>query len=510
MAGLPRSPATVASYTLPDPMATLTQDRKRALRTELEGILGRGGVLSDPDELLTYESDGLTLFRALADYVVFPTSAESVAAVVKLANREGLPFVARGAGTGLSGGCLPTEGGIVISLMRMNRVLEIDYDNQIAVVEPGLVNLHLSWKVGPQGYYYAPDPSSQQACTIGGNIANNSGGPHTLKYGVTTNHVLGLEVVMPDGEIVWLGGKTRDSQGYDLVGVFVGSEGTFGIATKIVVRILKKPQAVKTVLAVFDQVDQASTAVSEIIARGLVPAAVEMIDQLTIGAVEDAFGCGYPRDAAAALLVELDGLTVGIETQAERIVAACRESGARDVRTAKDEAERQLLWKGRKSAFGAYGRVSPAYMVMDGVIPRTRLPYVLRRVNEIVDAHGLRVGNVFHAGDGNLHPNILYDPRRPGEEARVVAAGAEIMKVCAEVGGSISGEHGIGLEKADFMPFIFSTADLDLMQRLKHAFNPTGLCNPGKVFPTRKTCGEAGAVAYRPHAIEEQGLAQRF
>jgi glycolate oxidase len=491
-------------------MATLTTDRKRALRTELEAILGRGAVLSDPDELLVYESDGLTLFRALADFVVFPTSAAQVSEVVKLANREGLPFVARGAGTGLSGGCLPAEGGIVLSLMRMNRVLEVDYDNQVAVVEPGLVNLHLSWTVGPRGYYYAPDPSSQQACTIGGNIANNSGGPHTLKYGVTTNHVLGLEVVMPDGEIVWLGGKTRESQGYDLVGVFVGSEGTFGIATKIVVRILKKPQTVRTVLAVFDAVDQASAAVSAIIARGLVPAAVEMIDQLTIGAVEDAFGCGYPRDAAAALLVELDGLAVGMETQAERIVAACRECGARDVRTAKDEAERQLLWKGRKSAFGAYGRVSPAYMVMDGVIPRTKLPYVLRRVNEIVDAHGLRVGNVFHAGDGNLHPNILYDPRRPGEEARVVAAGAEIMKVCADVGGSISGEHGIGLEKADFMPFIFSAADLALMQRLKNAFNPRGLCNPGKVFPTRKSCGEAGAVAYRPHAIEEQGLAQRF
>jgi glycolate oxidase len=491
-------------------MATLTAEQKRALRTELEGILGRGGVLSDPDELLVYESDGLTLFRALADFVVFPQSAEHVSAVVKLANREGVPFVARGAGTGLSGGCLPAEGGIVLSLMRMNRVLEVDYDNQLAVVEPGLVNLHLSWKVGPKGYYYAPDPSSQQACTIGGNIANNSGGPHTLKYGVTTNHVLGLEVVMPDGEIVWLGGKTRESQGYDLIGVFVGSEGTFGIATKIVVRILKKPQAVKTVLAVFDQVDQASAAVSEIIARGLVPAAVEMIDQLTIGAVEDAFGCGYPRDAAAALLVELDGLAVGMEAQAERIVAACRDSGAREVRTAKDEAERQLLWKGRKSAFGAYGRVSPAYMVMDGVIPRTKLPYVLRRVNEIVDAHGLRVGNVFHAGDGNLHPNILYDPRKPGEEERVVAAGAEIMKVCAEVGGSISGEHGIGLEKADFMPFIFSAADLALMQRLKHAFNPHGLCNPGKVFPTKHTCGEGGAVAYKPHAIEEQGLAQRF
>ena len=491
-------------------MATLTAARKPVLRRELETIVGAGGVLSDPEELLVYESDGLTLFRALADFVVFPTSAEQVAAVVRLANRESIPFVARGAGTGLSGGCLPAEGGLVISMMRMNRVLEVDYDNQIAVVEPGLVNLHLSWAVGPRGFYYAPDPSSQQACTIGGNIANNSGGPHTLKYGVTVNHVLGLEVVLPDGEIVWLGGKTRDALGYDLAGVFVGSEGTFGIATKIVVRILKKPQAVKTVLAVFDRIEQASAAVSAIIAAGLVPAAVEMIDQLTIQAVEDAFGCGYPRDAAAALLIELDGLAVGMSAQADRIVAACREAGAREVRAAADEAERQLLWKGRKSAFGAYGRVSPAYMVMDGVIPRTKLPYVLSRVNEIVAAHGLRVGNVFHAGDGNLHPNILYDPRTPGEEARVVAAGAEIMKVCAEVGGSISGEHGIGLEKADFMPFIFTAADLALMQRLKDAFNPRGLCNPGKVFPTRKSCVETGPVAYRPHAIETQGLAQRF
>jgi glycolate oxidase len=491
-------------------MVTLATNRKPALRGELESILGAGAVLSEPDELLVYESDGLTLFRALADFVVFPTTTEQVAAVVRLANREELPFVARGAGTGLSGGCLPAEGGIVISLMRMSRVLEVDYDNQLAVVQPGLVNLHLSWAVGARGYYFAPDPSSQQACTIGGNIANNSGGPHTLKYGVTTNHVLGLEVVMPDGEIVWLGGRTRETPGYDLAGFFVGSEGTLGIVTTVVVRILKKPQAVKTVLAVFDEMDKASEAVSAIIGRGLVPAAVEMIDQLTIQAVEDAFGCGYPRDAAAALLCEVDGLAVGIDTQAERIEDACRAAGAREVRTARDDAERQLLWKGRKSAFGAYGRVSPAYMVMDGVIPRTKLPYVLRRVNEIVQTHGLRVGNVFHAGDGNLHPNILYDPRRPGEEARVVAAGAEIMKVCAEVGGSISGEHGIGLEKADFMPFIFSAADLDFMQRLKRVFNPTGLCNPGKMFPTKKSCVEVGPVAYRPHAIEEKGLAQRF
>jgi glycolate oxidase len=490
-------------------MAALPDSKKASLRREMEALLGPGAVLSDPDELLVYESDGLTMFRALADFVVFPASAEQVSALVKLASREGLPFVARGAGTGLSGGCLPAEGGLVISLMRMNRVLEVDYDNEVAIVEPGLVNLHLSWAVGPRGFYYAPDPSSQQACTIGGNIANNSGGPHTLKYGVTTNHVLGLEVVLPDGELLWLGGKTRDPQGYDLPGLFVGSEGTFGIATKIAVRILRKPQAVKTVLAVFAEVDQASEAVSAVIARGLIPAAMEMIDQLTIQAVEDAFGCGYPRDAAAALLIELDGLAAGMDAQAERVIQACRDCGAREVRAARDEAERQLLWKGRKSAFGAYGRVSPAYMVMDGVIPRTKLPYVLRRVNEIADAHGLRVGNVFHAGDGNLHPNILYDPRKPGEEARVVETGGEILKVCAEVGGSISGEHGIGLEKMDYMPLIFSEADLGCMRRVKEAFNPTGLCNPGKIFPSRKACVEVGP-AYRPHPIEEKGLAQRF
>ena len=338
-------------------VATLTDSMKKSLRREMEALLGPGAVLSDPEELLVYESDGLTLFRALADFVVFPTSAEQVSALVKLATREGMPFVARGAGTGLSGGCLPAEGGLVISLMRMNRVLEVDYDNQVALVEPGLVNLHLSWAVGPRGFYYAPDPSSQQACTIGGNIANNSGGPHTLKYGVTTNHVLGLEVVLPDGEIYWLGGKTRDAQGYDLVGLFVGSEGTFGIATKIAVRILRKPQAVKTILAVFGGMNEASEAVSAVIARGLIPAAMEMIDQLTIEAVEDAFGCGYPRDAAAALLIELDGLAAGMEAQAERVIQACRDAGAREVRVAKDEAERQLLWKGRKSAFGAYGRV---------------------------------------------------------------------------------------------------------------------------------------------------------
>jgi glycolate oxidase len=471
-------------------MASPSPERKTALRREMETLLGKGAVLSDPDELLVYESDGLTLFRALADFVAFPQTAEHVAALVRLANREGMPFVARGAGTGLSGGCLPAEGGLVISLMRMNRVLEVDYANQYAVVEPGLVNLHLSWAVGPNGFYYAPDPSSQQACTIGGNIANNSGGPHTLKYGVTTNHVLGLEVVLPDGELMWIGGKTRDPQGYDLTGLFVGSEGTFGIATKIIVRILKKPQALKTVLAVFDEIDQGSNAVSAIIARGLIPAAMEMIDHLTIEAVEDAFGCGYPRDAAAAVLIEVDGIAAGMDEQATRIMEACREAGARDVRVARDAEERELLWKGRKSAFGAFGRISPAYMVMDGVIPRTKLPYVLRRVNEIAASHGLRVGNVFHAGDGNLHPVVLFDERDPEEVRRVIEAGSEILRTCVAVGGSITGEHGVGVEKIDHMPLMFSPTDLEIMARVKSVFNPDGLCNPGKMFPTNKGCLE--------------------
>ncbi len=483
-------------------------DRAR-LRAAFQAIVGPDGVLTEPDELLVYESDGLTIFRATADAVVFPRSTAEVAACVRLANAEGLPFVARGAGTGLAGGCLPAEGGVVIAVTRMARILEVDYENQLAVVEPGLVNLHLSQALAPRGFYYAPDPSSQLACTIGGNVANNSGGPHTLKYGVTTNHVLGVEVVLPDGEVVWLGGKVRDPQGYDLVGLFVGSEGTFGIVTKVVVRIVRRPPAVRTLLAVFDQLDQASQTVAAITARGLTPAAIEMIDQLTIQAVEDAFGAGYPRDAAAALLIELDGLEVGLDEEAEQVVAACRETGAREIRRAANEAERQLLWKGRKHAFGAYGRVAPAYMVMDGVIPRTRLPEILRRIERIVTTHDLRVGNVFHAGDGNLHPNILYDPRRPGEEARVLTAGAEIMRACVDVGGTISGEHGIGLEKRDFMPWIFSEADLATMAAVKGVFNPTGRCNPGKIFPTKKSCAP-GEIAYQPHPLEASGLIQRL
>src|SRR5262245_39685770 len=348
-------------------MGSLADADRQRLRRQLAAIVGPAGVLTEPDELLVYESDGLTIFRATADAVVFPRATEEVAACVRLANAEGLPFVARGAGTGLAGGCLPTEGGIVIALTRMARILEVDYANRVAVVAPGPVKLQLHQALDAAGFDYVTDPPSQLACPTGGNVANHSGGPHTWKYGVTTNHVLGLEVVLPDGEVVWLGGKVRDPQGYDLVGLFVGSEGTFGIATKIVVRIVRRPPAVRTLLAVFDQLDQASGAVAAITARGLTPAALEMIDQITIQAVEDAFGAGYPRDAAAALLIELDGLDAGLHEEAERVVEACRENGAREVRLARDELERQLLWKGRKAAFGAYGRVAPAYMVMDGL-----------------------------------------------------------------------------------------------------------------------------------------------
>src|SRR5215475_8741115 len=376
----------------------------------LQRLVGTTNVLTEPEEKLVYECDGLTMFKATPEVVVFPTSTPLVAEVVCLANHAQIPFVARGGGTGLSGGALAVEGGMMIALTKLNRILEIDLDNQRVIVQPGVVNLWITQAVSPQGYYYAPDPSSQQACTIGGNVAENSGGPHTLKYGVTTNHVLGLEVVLPDGQIIDTGGPAEDYPGYDLTGTLVGSEGTLGIVTQIIVRLMRKTEAVKTLMAVFESMDDASNTVSDVFGQGIVPAAIEMMYQLTIQAVEDAFNCGYPRDADAALLIELDGLAAGLDVQAERIVEACRESGAREVRTARTEAERQLLWKGRKSAFGAYGRVSPAYMVMDGVIPRTKLPYVLRRVNEIVAASGLRVGNVFHAGDGNLHPNILYDP----------------------------------------------------------------------------------------------------
>jgi glycolate oxidase len=446
--------------------------------------------------------------------VVLPGSAEEVAGVVRLLSREAVPFVPRGAGTGLSGGALPVEGGVVIGLSRLNRILEVDYADRTAVVETGLVNLCLSSATAPRGYHYAPDPSSQAACTLGGNVAENAGGPHCLKYGVTTNHVLGLEVVLPSGELVWLGGRAADPPGYDLTGVFVGSEGTFGIATKVILRLLRRPQAVETLLLSFETAADASAAVSGIIARGIVPAAIEMMDRLSVQAVEQGTPAGYPTDAGAVLLVELDGPRAEVEALVEPVLAVAREHRVLGARVAQDGAERARLWKGRKSAFAAMGRISPAYYVQDGVIPRTQLPRILDEIAALGRRHGLRVANVFHAGDGNLHPLILYDSRVSGEAEKAEALGAEIMARCLAVGGSITGEHGVGLEKRDFMPLMFTPADLEAMRRLKRVWNPHDLLNPGKIFPTTRRCvevgGKAGRLAYTPHAIEREGLAERF
>mgnify|MGYP000557266390 CR=1 FL=1 len=468
----------------------------RQLAERLIAVLGRENVLWEDYELMVYEYDA-SIDRALPEAVVFPTSAEQVSAVVKICNELGVPFTPRGAGTGLSGGSLPVEGGVLIALNRMNRILEIDVENLRAVVEPGVVNLHISNAVAPYGLYFVPDPSSQKACTIGGNVAENSGGPHTLLYGVTTNHVLGLEVVLPDGEIVWVGGKALDTPGYDLTGLLCGSEGTLGIVTKVIVRLCPLPEAVKTLLAVFDTVDDASNAVSTIIARGVVPAALDMMDNLSIQAVEEAVHAGYPRDAGAVLLVEVEGLRDGLDDLAEGLAAVCRECGAREVRVARSARERALLWAGRKGAFGAMGRISPDFYVMDGVIPRSTLPYVLRRIAEIAQRYGLRIANVFHAGDGNLHPLVLFDAEVPGQIEAVRRIGEEILAVCAEVGGALTGEHGIGIEKRDLMPLVFSPDDLAMMRRLKEAFDPRGLCNPSKVFPTPGACVDVERRAQR-------------
>jgi glycolate oxidase len=479
-------------------------------------VVGPEHVVSDPTELKVYETDGLTIYKATPDLVVLPARTEEVAAVVRLCAGENVPFVPRGAGTGLSGGALALEGGVVIGLNRMNRVLEVDYPNQRAVIEPGLINLWLTNQVSPNGYYYAPDPASQAACSVGGNVAENSGGPHCLKYGVTTNHVLGLELVLASGEIVEIGGWTSDPLGYDLTGVFVGSEGTFGIVTKIVVRLLKRPEAVKTMLLVFETIADASATVSGIIGRGIIPAAIEMMDHLSIEAVERGTHAGYPTDAGSVLLVELDGPRAEVEALTEPVIAIGRENRMREARVAKDDTERMLLWKGRKAAFAAMGQISPAYYVQDGVIPRTQLLKILGEIDELSRKYGLRVANVFHAGDGNLHPLILYDDRTEGEMQKAEAMGAEIMQRCIAVGGSITGEHGVGFEKRDFMPLMYSPADLEAMAKVKRVWNPDGLLNPGKIFPTSKSCVEVGAagksrdIGYKPHRIEREGKAQRF
>jgi glycolate oxidase len=466
-----------------------TAPAKSELIEELEQILGPNGVLWQPYDLMLYEYDG-SIDRARAQAVAFPTSAEQVSALVKLCNRRGVPYTGRGAGTGLSGGAIPSQGGVLISFSRMNRILEIDLENLRAVVEPGLVNLRLSQAVAPHKLQYIPDPSSQKACTIGGNVGENSGGPHTLRYGVTTNHVLGLEVVLPDGQIVQVGGKGQDPPGYDLTGLYVGSEGTLGLVTRIIARLVPLPEAVKTLLAVFPTVADASKAVSGIIARRIVPAALEMMDNLCIRAVEARAKAGFPIDAEAVLIIEVEGLRDEIDEYVDAIVPVCMENAAIDVRVAKDDAERARLWAGRKGAFGAIGMITPDYYTVDGVVPRSKLPEVLAEIGVISERSGLRVANVFHAGDGNLHPLVLFDEDKPGETERTLEVGAEIMRLCAEAGGTLSGEHGIGMEKKDLMPLIFAQEDIEIMQRVKAAIDPAGHCNPDKVFPTPGRCLE--------------------
>jgi len=476
-------PSTSALY------ERITPSKKAEVVQELSALLGNRYVLHSPYDLMLYEYDA-SIDRSVPDIVVLPASTEDVAAIVKIAARHHVPVVPRGAGTGLSGGAIPIYGGIIIVFTRMNRILEIDYDNLRAVVQPGLVNLHLSNALNPQGFYYVPDPSSQRSCTIGGNVGENAGGPHTLLYGVTTNHVLGLEIVTAEGEVVQVGGWTYDTPGYDLTGLLIGSEGTLCIVTKIIVRIVHLPEAVKTMVAVFDTMDDASNTVSDIIASGVIPAAIEMMDQLILQAVEADTHAGYPMDAAAVLLMETEGVRDSVAEQVAQIEAVCHKHHARAVRIAANETERQLFWAGRKNAFGAVGRISPEFYVQDGVVPRTRLPYVLGRVSEICAGYGLRVGNVFHAGDGNLHPLILFDSQKPGEVERVRKAGHEILAVCAEVGGTITGEHGVGIEKQEEMALIFNEVDLRVMQNVREAWNPRQLFNPGKLFPMPGRCAD--------------------
>ena len=462
---------------------------KTALIEELERALGEDAVLWRSYDLMLYEYDG-SIDKSRPQAVVFPRSAQDVSAVIKLCNARSVPYTARGAGTGLSGGAIPSQGGVLISFARMNRILELDLENMRAVVEPGLVNLRLSQAVAHEKLLYVPDPSSQKACTIGGNVGENSGGPHTLRYGVTTNHTLGLEFVLPDGEIVETGGMALDYPGYDLTGLYVGSEGTLGMATKIVCRLVPMAESVKTLMVVFPTVAAASTAVSGIIARRIIPAALEMMDNLCIQAVESRAKVGFPMDAEAVLIVEVEGLAEEIDTMAEEIDAVCRGYDALDIRVAKDEAERARVWAARKGAFGAIGAITPDYYTVDGVVPRSKLPEVLAEIAQISKRSGQRIANVFHAGDGNLHPLILFDEDVPGETERTVAAGADIMRLCAESGGSLSGEHGIGMEKKDLMPLIFSEDDVAIMLRVKQALDPDGHCNPDKVFPTPGRCLE--------------------
>ncbi len=458
---------------------------------ELRAVVGLENVLANPADLMVYECDAYTLEKSLPQAVVLPQSTEEVVRLVKLCAAYNIPFIPRGAGTSLSGAVLAVTGGILIALTRMNRVLSVDGRNRRALVEAGCVNAWITNAVKAQGLLYAPDPSSQPACTIGGNVAMNSGGPHTLKYGVTTDHVLGFEMVLPDGELVWLGAKPEggeDVDGYDLRGAAIGSEGMFGVVTRTLVRLIRAPQAYKTMLGIFESVDDASQTVSDIIAAGMVPGALEMMDQLITQAVETAYQFGFPLDAGAVLIVELDGLAAGLPRQADRVWEICRKNRAREVRTAQTDEERALLWKCRKRAFGAIGRLSPNFLTQDGVVPRSKLPEIMRFIRATSQKYGLRIPNVFHAGDGNIHPLVLYDERDPDQVRRAVAAGEEILQRCIELGGSVTGEHGIGVEKIDFMEKQFGQDDLDAMRSLRAVFDPEQRCNPHKMFPGSKRC----------------------
>ena len=458
---------------------------------QLGQIVGPRFVLHDPDDLIAYDCDAYTIQKGTARAVVLPNSTAQVAAVVQHCHRQGIPFIPRGAGTGRSGGATPLGGEVIIGLSRLNRVIEVDVENQRATVEAGYINLKLSQAVAGDGYYYAPDPSSQQSCTLGGNVAENSGGPHCLKYGVTSNHVLGVTLVLPDGQVLRLGGKAVDTPGYDLVGVLVGSEGTLGIVTEITVRLLKKPQATRTILALFDSTTRAADAVAAITARGIIPAALEMMDRQAIRAVERGnFPVGYPENLPAVLIAEVDGLEAGLGEQAQQILDVCRECGAFEFRLAQSPEERARWWANRKTAFGAMGKLAPDYYVQDGVLPRSRLTWVLQRIEAVGQKYNLMIANVFHAGDGNLHPLIAYDHRVPGEVERTIAAGSEILAACVEAGGSISGEHGIGIEKKNEMHLVYGEHDMAVQLYLREVFNPDELCNPGKVFPTPSRCAE--------------------
>ena len=470
---------------------------KRELILELIGIVGSKHVLLAKEDVIVYEQDG-SIFQVMPEMVVVPANIEEIAAVAKVAQRAAVPIVPRGSGTGLAGGAVPAEGGIVLSLSRLNRILKVDLENRLAIVEPGVINVDVTKAVAGAGFFYAPDPSSQAACSIGGNVANNSGGPHTLAYGVTTNHVLGVEIVLDSGDVVWLGGEVPDTPGYDLCGVFVGSEGTMGVVTKVAVKLMQTRESVRTLLAIFDDMDDATTTVVDITSAGIIPAALEIMDHMAIEAVERGAPVGFPRDAAAVLIVEVEGLTEHTERSIQLAGEVCRRNGAREVRVVDNEAQRQLLWKGRKGAFGAMGTLAPNYYVQDGVVPRSQLPEMMRRVAAISKEFNLTIANVFHAGDGNLHPNILFDMRTPGELERVIQAGAATLRACVELGGSITGEHGVGMEKKAYIGLLFSDSDLAAMTRVRRAFDPDNRFNPAKLFPTPASCGE---VRLEPGAI---------